>query len=112
MTVFHDDCQYSIHFETTKPFEANPIAEYTLTKNTKGENNVVLSVLKRTTETPKPGVHRAKVIMTDNRHFEVRIPLEESDSPANFFLGRKLLHRVAITPVKEIPVSETEEEQE
>ena len=107
-----DDYHYAIHFETTKPLAMEPIVEYIKTKNEAGENNVVLTVLKNATESPKSDVRRAKVAMAGERHFEVMLPLEKSDFPVNFFLGRKLLHRVAITPVTEIHVSETEEEQE
>jgi hypothetical protein len=107
-----EDYSRAIHFETTKPLATAPVVEYTIAKNEKGENDVVMTVLKNTTEAPIPNVQRAVVTMQDDRRFVVRIPLEKSDYPANFFLGSKKMGRVAFVPEKENPSVETEEENE
>jgi len=112
LSAFHDD-KHVEYFETTKPLVAVPVVEYTVTKNAKGENDVVMTVLKKAAETPKAGVLRAEVEMLDDRSFSASIPLKApTDYPANFFLGDKPIGRAAIVPKKdrvteeESPVSE------
>jgi len=103
---YHDD-RLVIGFEAITPLATVPVVEYTVTRNAKGENDVVLTVLRKAAETPKIGVHRAEVTMEDDRRFSVSIPLETpTDYHVNLFLGKKTLGSWGVPRPVEQPLEE------
>ena len=71
-------------FSTKNPLAKIPVAEYTITKDEKGENKLVMIILRQAAGKPKSGVYRAEVTMLDGHRFAVSIPLKESpDRPVS-----------------------------
>ena len=109
--------QFELHFNVMKPLVTEPVVDYTVTKNAKGEKDVVLTVLKNVTGVPKSGVHRATVRMIDEHRLVVTFPYTPVaffDVPTAFFIGKEnLCGRIGpAIPKEESPIIETEEEQE
>ena len=82
------DDQYAIHFEAAEPLATAPMVEYSVAKNEKGENDFMLTFVKKVAEVPNPNVHYAEITVIDDRRFVTYFPLH-NNTPSNFFLDGK-----------------------
>ena len=108
---------YVIRLAALYPLSADPVVEYTVTKNADGVNEYRLFVLKKAaSETPKIGRHPAKVSRFDEHNFTVTIPVEKPhENSAHFYFNSEETPSTGYgiapcKPVKEKLVHEEESE--
>jgi len=81
--------RFELYFDAMKPLATTPVVEYAVKKNKEGENDLILTVLRKAVKDPKSGVRRAEVTMIDDRRFAASMSYKLDVVPTNFIVNGK-----------------------